>query len=139
MVAFIFGIKMLAFGSARPGAGDGDVRVLIVEDDWMIADDLAALLARVGWVTVMAGSVPQAIERIDRQPCDVAILDANLNGLSAETVAQALRRRGIPFLVVSGYASDQRSATLAEAPFVPKPYNEAELIARVRALGPKTN
>jgi DNA-binding response OmpR family regulator len=116
----------------------GDMRVLIVEDDWMIANDIAALLAGVGLTTAMAGSVPQAIELIDHQPYDVAILDANLNGVSAEAVAQALRRRGIPFIVVSGYAGDQRSATLAEAPFLAKPYNEAELVTRVRALGPKT-
>jgi DNA-binding response OmpR family regulator len=116
----------------------GDMRVLIVEDDWMIANDIEALMDRAGWVTAMAGSVQQALELIDRRPYDVAILDANLNGLSVEPVAQALRRCGIPFIVVSGYASDQRSATLAEAPFLAKPYNEAELVARVRALSPKT-
>jgi DNA-binding response OmpR family regulator len=112
------------------------MRVLIIEDEWMIADDVAAALTTAGCnVAGVAGSIRKALALVNEVQCDVAVLDANLDGASAEPVAKALRQRGVPFLVLSGYASEERCETLADAPFLAKPYSGADLVARVRALG----
>lgn len=118
-------------------SGGRVMRVLIVEDEWMIADGLTAALTRGGCTVVgVAGSLGKGLKLARELTFDVAVLDANLNGTSAQPIAAALQGRGIPFLVVSGYASNQRSGALAAAPFLPKPYDEAELVAHVLALVP---
>jgi DNA-binding response OmpR family regulator len=116
------------------------MRVLVVEDEWMIADDITVALTKAGYAAVaVASSVQQALKQLDEQGCDVAVLDVNLGGASADLVAQTLQLRSIPFLVVSGYASDTRSPTLAEAPFLAKPYIESELVAAIEALASPPN
>lgn len=111
------------------------MRVLIVEDEYLIACSEATALRQAGCDVVgMAGTVPRALQLLDDNPCDVAVLDANLHGESAEPVAMAMRQRGIPFLVLSGYAKDQQTGALAGAPFLAKPCKAADLIAAVQAL-----
>ena len=111
------------------------MRVLIVEDEYLIAMDIMATLKRGGCeVAGVAGSVSKALRLIEDQSCDAVILDANLYGDSAEPVAAALRQRGIPYLVVSGYSTGQRAGLLATAPFLAKPCAPADLIAAVQAL-----
>ena len=101
----------------------------------MIADDVAAALSKAGCIVVgVAGSVPKALKLVQEAGCDAAVLDANLDGLSAEPIAVALQHKSIPFLVLSGYASEQRSPALSLAPFLAKPYNEVELVAMVKGL-----
>lgn len=112
------------------------MRVLIIDDEFMIATDTATVLEDAGCVIVgIAGSVAKALEILDDSGCDAVVLDANLNGASAEPVAAALRERDIPYLVVSGYRTDQRAEGLAGAPFLRKPYRVSELVAAVLALG----
>jgi DNA-binding response OmpR family regulator len=113
------------------------MRILIVEDEWMIADDLAAALTRGGCtVAGIAGNLGKGLKLASELAFDAAVLDANLDGTSAQPIAAVLQGRGIPFLVVSGYASDQRTGALAAAPFLSKPYDAAELVTRVRSLLP---
>lgn len=111
------------------------MRVLIVEDEYLIATSTAATL-RAGGCTIVGivATVADALRQIEEQECDAAVLDANLNGLSAEPVAQALQQRGIPFVVASGYSMRQLQGVMAGAPFVAKPFRSAELIALVLAL-----
>ena len=92
------------------------MRVLIVDDEFMIATDTATVLEDAGCEIVgIAGSVDNALEILDKSQCDGVILDANLNGKSAEPVAAALRQRDISYLVVSGYRKDQLPEGLAGA------------------------
>jgi DNA-binding response OmpR family regulator len=111
------------------------MRTLIVEDEWMIATLIEQALADAG-IEVLGkpGSIGKALRLIEETSCDVAVLDANLGGASAEPVADALHSRGIPFLVISGYASEQRSGRLAAAPFLRKPFTPQRLVELVRAL-----
>src|SRR5262245_19656045 len=116
------------------------MRILIVEDEWMIADDLSAALTRAGCTVVgVAGTVAKALRLAGELAFDAAILDANLDGTSAQPNAADLSRRGLPFLVVFGYAREQRQGALAAAPFLSKPYDESELVATVRSLGPEAH
>lgn len=111
------------------------MRILIVEDEYLIASGAASALSRAGFDVVgMTGSIDRAMQMIAGRGCDAVVLDANLDGVSAAPVAAALLRAGIPFVVVSGYAHDQRDGPLAEAPFLGKPYAVPDLVSAVFAL-----
>jgi DNA-binding response OmpR family regulator len=116
-----------------------NLRILIVDDEPLIAMDIASVVEKAGCEVVgMAGTVRRALGLIDRGACDVAVLDANLNGESAEPIAAALRQRGAPFLVISGYAGRQLSGAFVGAPFMVKPYSPerlVELLCRLAAAG----
>lgn len=110
-------------------------RVLVVDDEPLIALSVAAECEAAGFaIAGVAASVPEALRLIGETGCEIAIVDVNLRGASAEPVLAALRARGIPFIIVSGYTSRQLPSVCAGAPFLSKPYASRELIARLRAL-----
>jgi DNA-binding NtrC family response regulator len=80
-------------------------RILVVEDDYFLADALASELAHSGAVVIgPAGAVADALQLIAEQgPIDAAILDVNLNEELAFPVADLLHERGVPFLFTTGY------------------------------------
>ena len=87
---------------AAPLAGR---RVLVVEDEYLLAEDLRpALEAQGAEVMGPAASVAQALDllRSGLSPY-MAILDINLHGEMVYPVADALRARGIPFIFATGY------------------------------------
>ena len=106
-------------------------RVLVVEDDALIALDIARQLANAGFEVVgPAVSVARALRLIGDHGCDVAVLDVNLgNHETSEPVARELRARGIPFVVLSGYASEQHPPGFQGAPVLSKPASPRELVA----------
>lgn len=72
------------------------VRVLVVEDEAMVAIDIAQQLNEAGFVVVgPAPSVTKALKLIVETGCDVAVLDVNLRDETAEPVARELRSRRI--------------------------------------------
>ena len=107
------------------------LRVLVVEDEWLIAEELSRILADSGCVVVgPASRVAEAMALIARETFQAALLDANLAGESAAPVADALAAGGTPFAVVTGYDRSQLPAGLMqEAPRVRKPFTPA-IIAR---------
>lgn len=109
-------------------------RVLVVDDEVLIAFDIRDTLLGGGFGEVdLAADVQSALSCLDRCSYDLAVLDGNLNGDTAEPVAMALRARGTPFMVVSGYSGEQRSGALATARFLGKPFAPDELLAAARA------
>ena len=80
-------------------------RVLLVEDDYLLATGIADAFARLGVETVgPAGSVKQALELVEHSGrLDAAVLDINLRGDAVYPVADALRARGVPFVFATGY------------------------------------
>lgn len=81
-----------------------DQRVLIVEDEALVAMELARVLTAAGAQVVgPAGSIEEALELLDRKPIDRAVLDINLGGRLVTPVAQALAARAIPFIYLTGY------------------------------------
>ncbi len=105
-------------------------RVLIVEDELLIAMQLEMLLAEHGCLVVgPAASVRAAIDHIDRYQPDGVLLDGNLNGESSAPVAEKLRTNGIPFVLVTGYVSTALAdPVLRTAPCVAKPFTGNEPI-----------
>ena len=111
------------------------MRILIVEDEYLIGMDAADGLREAGCEIVdIAPSVSKALKILTTVGCDAALIDANLDGTSAAPVAAALRERDIPFVVMTGYVSEQRDGALAEAPFLSKPFTAASLTAAVLGL-----
>ncbi len=105
-------------------------RVLVVEDDAIMAFDLSDQLRAAGFIVVgPAIDAEQGIALVRAEGCDIAVLDVNLgNGCTSEPVAVELSRRSIPFVVVSGYSSDQHPPVFAGAPLVVKPVRIGEII-----------
>jgi DNA-binding response OmpR family regulator len=101
--------------------------------------DLERLLGRHGFrVLGPAATVAEALHLLDGDVPDVALLDVNLRGEMVTPVAEALRARGVPFVLASAYDGAQLTAViLAGAPNVGKPTNARRLLAALaQALRP---
>ena len=111
------------------------VRVLIVEDEPLVAENLRADLIDEGFEVVgIAARVESALSLIHGMRFDVAILDANLAGVSAAPAAVALSARKLPFMVLSGYAREQLQREFSDAVYVQKPYRIRKLIDELNSL-----
>jgi DNA-binding response OmpR family regulator len=111
------------------------VRVLIVEDEPLVAENLRADLIDEGFEVVgVAARVESALRLIHGTGFDVAIIDANLAGVSAAPAAAALSARSLPFMVLSGYAREQLQREFSGAVYVQKPYRIRKLIDELNSL-----
>ena len=107
------------------------VRVLLVEDQLIIALDAEAMLALIGAASVeTASSVDEAMAALKRALPDVAVLDIHLGMDTSWPIAEELDRLKIPFVLASGYG-DLASVPGAwtEAPLIRKPYDAGTLAA----------
>ena len=110
-------------------------RILVVEDELMIVLMLESLLLEAGFEVVdVATKVEAALAFVEVGVFDVAILDANLAGVSSAPVAVALTARSVPFLVVSGYATAQQNGAFAAGLHVQKPFQTETLIEALRSI-----
>jgi DNA-binding response OmpR family regulator len=109
------------------------VRVLVVEDQLMIALDISQLLTEVGFEIVgPALSVAKALRLVDEPGCDIAVLDVNLGSETSEPIASKLRASGKPFVVLSGYSTDNVRPWFHDAAIVTKPFHIADLVVALR-------
>lgn len=108
-------------------------RILVVEDRYMLAEDLRRGLEKAGAVVV--GPVPtveQALSLVAAEPeLGAAVLDVNLGSESVFPVADALIERHIPFVFATGYGEDVLCGRYAGIPRYGKP---VEIRAVTRAL-----
>lgn len=110
-------------------------RVLVVEDEYFIADDLAQALAAEGVVVLgPVGDAREALGIVARERIDRAVLDINLHGELVFDVARALKARGVPFVFATGYAGNVVPSALADVPCWEKPFDALKL-ARWLATG----
>jgi DNA-binding NarL/FixJ family response regulator len=105
-------------------------RVMIVEDEMLVAMEMESLLADQGCAVVgPAATVERALALLAHERPDAAILDVNLNGTTAAPVAAALKAQGVPFVLATGYGDAQPlQPELKDAPRVDKPVNHGELM-----------
>jgi CheY-like chemotaxis protein len=105
--------------------------ILVVEDDFFIADDLTDMLEAAGAEVVgPAASLAAAHALLARtERLDGAILDINLRGKMVFPLADALRERAIPFIFATGYDRGVIPARFADVRACEKPFS-AEQIAR---------
>src|ERR1051325_8748469 len=115
------------------------MRLLIVEDDAMLADGLARTLRRTGHTVDCVASAEHALLALDHDAFDVILLDVGLPGMGGFDLLARLRRRGntVPVIVISAreaLGDRVRGLDLGADDYLVKPFERAELEARVRAL-----
>jgi CheY-like chemotaxis protein len=104
-------------------------RILVVEDEALIAVQIEDLLAGQGCAVVgPATGLDSAVALASSERLDAAILDVNLSGATTEPVAARLRQRCVPFIVLTGYATEAVTAAYDGAPVVAKPFEEERLL-----------
>ncbi|MDB5473411.1 MAG: chemotaxis protein CheY [Devosia sp.] len=108
----------------------GGRRILVAEDEFMIAGEIAnELEARNAQVIGPVPTVAQALRAIEAScALDGAILDMNLHDEMVFPVAEALRARGVPFVLSTGYDRSLIPPHLADAPRCEKPVDPVALV-----------
>ncbi len=108
-------------------------RILIVEDESIIADMLQAMLEDLGVLVVgPAGTIAEAMAMAKTAAIDAAILDVNLRGEKIDPVAESLRQRQIPLVFATGYGGGAAD-TACGAPIITKPYTIERLASALAA------
>ncbi len=98
--------------------------VLIVEDEYFIADDVAQVLERAGAAVV--GPAPTreaALALLTSERVDIAVLDIGLHGEPVFPVADFLRTRVIPFIFATGYSQASLPAEYRDVATWEKPFD----------------
>ena len=110
-------------------------RILVVEDEYYIADDLRRAIDRAG-ASIMGpvGNVAAALAAIDRERPDAVILDVNLNGDPSYAVAERLEREAIPFIFFTGYDGWSLPGQHRDTPRLTKPCNYDQVLDIVARL-----
>ena len=113
-------------------------RVLIAEDDHVIANAMATHLRRAGMEVELADRGDRAIRKLRFERPDVAVIDLMLPGMDGWRIIEELRADGVetPVVVVSARASEQdkvHALMIGGDDYLAKPFGMAELVARVQA------
>lgn len=115
------------------------MRVLLVEDEPVIAEDVIAALKECGFIVDHAKDGEDAWFMGDTEPYDAVVLDLGLPKLDGLSILKRWRAAGqtFPILILSARGSWMERVDGIEAgadDYLPKPFEMAELIARLRAL-----
>ena len=106
----------------------GGRRVLIVEDEGMVAMLVEGMLMDLGYEPVaIVGDLDKAMSIAASADFDLAVIDVNLNGRSSYPVAEILVERNIPFVFATGYGKQGLPPEWREVPVLQKPFPAREL------------
>jgi DNA-binding response OmpR family regulator len=109
--------------------------ILVVEDEWLIAELIQETLQQAGYVVCgPVSNVEQAMQAIRSSNLSAAVLDVSLRMEKSFPVAEALAIRGVPFLFMTGYVSSDFPAELRSRPMLTKPVDGAKLLACLDSL-----
>lgn len=121
-------------GQAVSAALLGGKRVLVVEDEALIAMLAEEMLADLGCVLhATAPTVAHALELTEAGGFDLALLDVNVAREQVFPVAEALTARGVPFAFASGYGEEDLRDDFRRHPLLGKPYTTEQLAAALAA------
>lgn len=110
-------------------------RVLVIEDEYYIADDLRRELKAAGAVVVgPVSTLRKAMDALDKGGFDCAVIDLNLHGESAVPIADRLMKEGSSFAIATGYGSDTVPDRLKAVPRIEKPFDPPALLELVSRL-----
>jgi DNA-binding response OmpR family regulator len=114
-------------------------KVLLVDDEHAITDNLASFLERSGFATDVASNGEEALQRVEHSEPDLIILDVLMPKLDGREVLRRLRRSGnwVPIILLTQVGeSSERAMALEEGAddYLNKPFDPHELIARIRSV-----
>ena len=111
------------------------IRVLIVEDEYYVADDIRRALSAAG-ATVIGpiGNLSSAQAAVEAGGFDWAIMDLNLGGESAVDLIDQLVVAGRPFVIGTGYSESSVPQRLHQYPRLRKPFDPQQLIDILKGL-----
>lgn len=119
---------------------DAKRTVLMVEDEAIIAMDVAAFFRSRGWTVLgPVGTLSKAEAILDETRPDFAILDVNINGKQSFPLAERLKAHGVPFVFMTGYESSLIPESLSDATILTKPVRLAKLEEAVDRASGKTS
>lgn len=112
------------------------LRVLVVEDMWIVAEDLAAELEELGChVLGPAGQLQEGLQIAQQEQLDGAFLDVNLGADNSFPIATALQARGVPFAFLTGYDLPEAfPPDLVDIPRLHKPVHPGDLANALAAF-----
>jgi DNA-binding response OmpR family regulator len=116
------------------------MRVLVTEDDEVLATAVAAGLRREGMAVDVALNGEAALERVAVNRYDVVVLDRDLPGVHGDDVCRTLvtarsQSRVLMLTAARSVRDRVEGLDLGADDYLPKPFDFAELVARIRALG----
>jgi CheY-like chemotaxis protein len=119
----------------------GSETVLLVEDNQGVLEVVTAMIEELGYRVLTAQNGPEALTMVQRgEPIDLLFTDLVMpHGISGAELAERARemRPELKILLGSGYSariSSAAAATAAGLPILGKPYRQAELAAKLRAV-----
>lgn len=118
-----------------PTGNNSVLRILILEDEMLLAINLEDMLVELGHeVVAIAARIPQALTLAASSDIDLAILDLNLAGTMSFPVADLLRQRGISFMFSTGYGSHGLTENYRQEFVLAKPYSIRELETAINSV-----
>jgi CheY-like chemotaxis protein len=119
----------------RPEAPPAVCRVLIVEDEWLLASDLQTIFKSLDAdVVALVGDIDDAHAQLAAGGFDVCVIDIDLRGHNAFDVADELQRQGIPFVFSTVYSAEEIPARFANVTRFEKPFDPQGLAQYVVQL-----
>lgn len=110
-------------------------RILIIEDSPVIAMATEEMLQALGYVPAgPIGNMAVALEYVENGEMDAAVVDLNIRGSKTFGLLSILKRRNIPFLIMSGYADWKMPDEWADRPRLQKPFSEEQLHAKLSEI-----
>ena len=104
------------------------LRVMVFEDDFLLAGTLADVLGRLGCTVVRCiAALDQAMEAARTENCDFAVVDLQLQGVMAYPLLDCLAQRGIPCIIASCQSRQDIPPRYMSMPAISKPYTTREL------------
>jgi DNA-binding response OmpR family regulator len=115
------------------------MRLLLVEDDVMVASGIKLGLSGAGYAVDWVGSAERALEVTRAETFDLAVIDIGLPGMDGLTLTQVLRKEGrsMPVLILTARDALQdrvQGLDMGGDDYMIKPFELPELLARLRAL-----
>jgi DNA-binding response OmpR family regulator len=108
--------------------------ILLVEDDLVIAGDVAAIVEQAGGRVIgPADSLGEGFQLLESGGVDCALLDINLNSLLVFGLADALAERHVPIVFLSAEQPAEVPAQHRQRPFVRKPFSRPDVLAAIHA------
>jgi DNA-binding response OmpR family regulator len=110
------------------------VRILVIEDHHPLGRLITGALKTAGWTVV--GPIADRAEALDaarRLPFDLVLMDRMLQGEDALAIADVVAERGIPHVLMSGYARSTLPERFRDGAFLEKPFALDTLLDAVRA------